>query len=132
MVVEDEGIVARAGKISTVEFNIIKTHPQVGYDILKSIEFPWPVGEFVLQHHERMDGSGYPAGLKGEDIHMEARILAVADVMEAMSTHRPYRPALDLETALKEIEDNKDRLYDPGVGDVCLRLFRRKRFSFHE
>lgn len=123
-------ILSKPGKISPVEYNIIKTHPQVGFDILKSIDFPWPVGEFVLQHHERMDGSGYPNGLKGEEIHLEARILAVADVIEAMSTHRPYRAALSIETALTEVEENMGTLYDPDVVEVCLRLFRKKEFSF--
>ncbi len=123
-------ILSKPGKISSVEYNIIKTHPQVGFDILKSIDFPWPVGEFVLQHHERLDGSGYPKGLKGEEIHLEARILAVADVIEAMSTHRPYRAALSIETALKEVEDNQGRLYDPDVVKTCLKLFRKKEFTF--
>lgn len=123
-------ILSKPGKISPVEYNIIKTHPQVGFDILKSIDFPWPVGEFVLQHHERMDGSGYPKGLKGDEIHLEARILAVADVIEAMSTHRPYRAALSIETALTEVEENMGTLYDPDVVEVCLTLFRKKEFSF--
>lgn len=122
-------ILAKPGKITEVEYNIIKTHPQVGYDILKPIEFPWPIAEFVLQHHERMNGTGYPAGLTGDQIHMEARILAVADVIEAMATHRPYRAALTIEAALDEIEDNRDRLYDSKVVDACLRLFKDKGFS---
>lgn len=122
-------ILAKPGKITEVEYNIIKTHPQVGYDILKPIEFPWPIAEFVLQHHERMNGTGYPAGLTGDQIHMEARILAVADVIEAMATHRPYRAALSIEEALDEIEENQDRLYDSQVVEACLRLFKEKEFS---
>ena len=100
-------ILSRPGKISPAEFNLIKVHPQVGYDILKDIEFPWPVAQAVLQHHERLDGSGYPWGLTAEEILPEARILAVADVVEAMASHRPYRPALGIETALKEITNHK-------------------------
>ena len=123
-------ILAKPGKISEVEYNIIKTHPQVGYDILRPIEFPWPIAEFVLQHHERMDGSGYPAGLKANAIHIEAKILAVADVIEAMATHRPYRPALTIEAALDEITTNRGKLYDKQVVDACLQVFREKRFSF--
>ena len=116
-------ILSKPGKLSAAEYDIIKTHPQVGYDILKPIEFPWPIADIVLQHHERMDGSGYPAGLKGEKILLEARILAVADVIEAMATHRPYRPALSIETALEEISDNKGKLYDSEVVEVCLKIF---------
>lgn len=123
-------ILSKPGKISEVEQNIIKTHPQVGHDILKSIEFAWPIAKIVLQHHERMDGSGYPSGLKGKDILIEARILAVADVVEAMCTHRPYRAALTIEAALDEISINKGKLYDAKVADACLRLFKDKAFKF--
>jgi HD-GYP domain-containing protein (c-di-GMP phosphodiesterase class II) len=98
----------------------------LGYDILKDIESPWPLAEIVLQHHERMDGSGYPRGLKGEEILIEARIIAVSDVVEAMASHRPYRPALGLDAALAEIEKNTGTLYDNTVVDACLRLFREK------
>ena len=105
-------------------------HPQTGYDILKSIEFPWPIAEIVLQHQERYDGSSYPNGLKGEDILIKARILAVADVIEAMSSHRPYRPSLGIDFALEEIEKNRNILYDPEVTDVCLSLFREKGYKF--
>ena len=123
-------ILSRPGKISQVEFDLIKAHSQVGYDILKDVEFPWPVAQAVLQHHERLNGSGYPAGLTAEEIIPEARVLAVADVVEAMASHRPYRPALGLETALKEITNHKGKLYDPEVVDACVRLFTEKGFAF--
>jgi HD-GYP domain-containing protein (c-di-GMP phosphodiesterase class II) len=110
---------------------LIKTHPQVGYEIVKDIEFPWPVNEILLQHHERMNGSGYPRGLAGEDMLVEARIIAVADVVEAMSSHRPYRPALGTDAALEEILSNNGILYDPDVVDVCLKLFHEKGFKFN-
>jgi PAS domain S-box-containing protein/putative nucleotidyltransferase with HDIG domain len=124
-------ILSKPGKLSEAEYNIIKTHSQVGYDILKTIEFPWPIADIVLQHHERMNGSGYPAGLQGKDILLEARILAVADVIEAMATHRPYRPALSIEDALEEISENKGKLYDPKVVEVCLKIFE-EGFAFEE
>ena len=117
-------------KLTEIEFNLIKDHSQVGYDILKSIEFPWPIEKIVLQHHERLDGSGYPQGLKGEDIIIEARIIGVADVVEAMSSHRPYRPALGIDAALEEITQKKGILYDSEVVDVCLRLFKENEFKF--
>lgn len=123
-------ILSKPGKISECEFNIIKTHSQVGYDILKEIDFPWPVAEAVLQHHERMDGSGYPGGLSGEDIIIEARILSVADVVEAMASHRPYRKAHGIEKALEEISRNKGTLYDKEVVEACLKLFLEKKFKF--
>lgn len=123
-------ILSKSGQLSILEFEIIKTHCQVGHDIIKDIDFPWPVGEIILQHHERMDGSGYPRGLKGEEILVEAQILAVADVVEAMSSHRPYRPSLGINAALEEIEKNKGTLYMPEVVDTCLRLFREKGFNF--
>ena len=121
-------ILSKPGKISEVEYNIIKTHAQVGYDILKSIDFPWPIAEIVLQHHERIDGSGYPNGLKGKDILLEAKILAVADVIEAMATHRPYRAALTIEEALDEIKRNRGKLYDSNVVKACLTIFENKSF----
>lgn len=124
-------ILSKPGKLSEAEYNIIKTHSQVGYDILKTIEFPWPIADIVLQHHERINGSGYPAGLLGKDILLEARILAVADVTEAMATHRPYRPALSIEEALEEISENKGKLYDPKVVEACLKIFE-EGFSFEE
>ncbi|MCG2771646.1 MAG: HD domain-containing protein [Desulfobacterales bacterium] len=110
--------------------NLIRAHPQAGYDILKKISFPWPVAQIVLEHHERLDGSGYPQGLKGSDILQEAKILAVADVMEAMSSHRPYRPALGIEAALEEISKNRGDLYDPEVVDTCIKLIKEKGFHF--
>ena len=122
-------ILARPGQMSDLETGIIETHAQVGYEILKTIEFPWPVAETVLQHQERMDGSGYPAGLSGEQILLEARILAVADVVEAMSSHRPYRPTLGMDRALKQIKKNRGVLYDPDVVDACLRLFTKKGYT---
>jgi HD-GYP domain-containing protein (c-di-GMP phosphodiesterase class II) len=123
-------ILSKPGKISPTEFNIIKVHPQVGYDILKDIEFPWPVAQGVLQHHERLNGSGYPSGLTGGDIIPEAKILAVADVVEAMASHRPYRPTLGIDQALEEITRNKGILYDPEMVDICVRLFREEGFTF--
>jgi len=117
-------------KLTDIEFSLIKDHSQVGYDILKTIEFPWPIEKIVLQHHERLDGSGYPGGLKGEDIIIEARIMGVADVVEAMSSHRPYRPALGIDAALEEISKNKGILYDPEVVDICIKLVSEKGFEF--
>jgi putative nucleotidyltransferase with HDIG domain len=125
-------ILSKPGKLSDTEFAIIKSHAQAGYEIVKEIRFPWPVAEVILQHHERMDGSGYPQGLTGPDITPEARILAVADVVEAMASHRPYRPALRIELALEEIAQNKGVLYDPEVVDACLKLFAEKKFQFDE
>ena len=124
-------ILSKPGRITEIEFNLIKTHPRVGYDILKTIEFPWPIAQMVLQHHERTDGSGYPSGLSGEEILLEARILGVADVVEAMASHRPYRPARGIDKALKEISKNKGLLYDRDVVEVCLRLFKEKEYEFH-
>ena len=115
-------ILSKPGRLSTEELSIIKTHPQVAYDVLKNLEFPWPVAETVLQHHERLDGSGYPSGISGEAIILEARILCVADVVESMVSHRPYRPALGAERALREIVRNKGILYDPAVADACSKL----------
>ena len=116
--------------LSEPEFMMIKAHPRLGYEILRTIDFPWPVAQIVLQHHERMDGSGYPSGLSGEDIIMEARILAIADVVDAMASHRPYRAALGIDKALEEISQNKGVLYDSKAVDACLTLFRNKRFEF--
>ena len=109
---------------------LIQDHPKAGHDILGDIDFSWPIAEMVLQHHERMNGSGYPQRLKGKDILLEARILGVSDVVEAMASHRPYRPALGIEAALEEIEKNKSALYDPDVVSACLKLFRENRFIF--
>jgi len=123
-------ILSKPGKISEHEFGIIKEHPTVGYNILKTVDFPWPIAQIVRQHHERFDGSGYPDGLAGEDILLEARILAVADVVEAMASHRPYRASLGTDIALREISKNRDILYDPQVVDVCLRLFNDQGYRF--
>jgi PAS domain S-box-containing protein len=123
-------LLSKPTKLSEVEFNLIKTHALSGYNILKDIEFPWPVADAVLQHHERINGSGYPHNLQGKDILLEARILAVADVVEAISSHRPYRPSLGIDFALDEISKNKGILYDVNVVDTCLKLFREKNFSF--
>jgi putative nucleotidyltransferase with HDIG domain len=117
-------------KLSEIEYSLIKDHFQKGCDILKSIEFPWPVVQIVLQHHERLNGSGYPQGLKGDEILLEARILGVADVIEAMSSDRPYRSAHSIEEALEEISKNKGILYDPEVVDVCITLFKEKGFEW--
>jgi PAS domain S-box-containing protein/putative nucleotidyltransferase with HDIG domain len=123
-------ILSRPGKLSKIEFDLIKIHPQVGYNILKDIEFPLPIAQTILQHHERMDGSGYPAGLSKDAILLEARILAVADVVEAMASHRPYRSAISLDGALEEISRNSGILYDADVVDACVRLFHEKGFKF--
>lgn len=122
-------ILIKPSRLSTVEFEFIKTHTESAYEILKDVEFPWPVAEVALQHHERWDGSGYPNGLKGDAVSLEARIVAVADVVEAMASHRPYRPALGIDKALAEIESGRGTLYDPDVVDTCLRLFREKGYS---
>jgi putative nucleotidyltransferase with HDIG domain len=121
MALPDE-ILSKPGELNAEELSIVKTHPLVAYDILKNLEFPWPVAQTVLQHHERVDGSGYPNQLAGEDIILEARILCVADVVESMVSHRPYRPAPGLEKALEEIELNSGVLYDPVVADACYKL----------
>jgi PAS domain S-box-containing protein len=122
-------ILSKPTKLSNIELLLIKEHVQLGHDILKDVESPWPLAEIVYQHHERMDGSGYPRALKGEEILIEARILAVADVVEAMASHRPYRAALGLDAALAEIEKNKGTLYDPAAVDICLSLFREKGYQ---
>ncbi len=123
-------ILSKPGEISKIEHSLINIHPQVGYDILKNISFPWPVAQIVLQHHERMDGSGYPAGLTKEAILIEARVLSVADVVEAMASHRPYRPSKGIQFALEEITKNRGTLYDPRVVDACLLLFQKKDFQY--
>lgn len=121
-------ILSKPGKLRPNEINLLKDHADVGYELLKNIEFPWPVAEIVYQHHERLDGSGYPRGLKGEEISMEARIMAVADVVEAMASHRPYRPAFSVEKALLEILQKKGVLYDAQVVDACLSLFNERQY----
>ena len=123
-------ILTNPNGLSDAEYTIIKMHPVLGHEILKTIDLPWPIAEIIHQHHERMDGSGYPLGLSGKDIIIEARILAVADVVEAITSHRPYRPAQGIDKALEEISQNKGKLYDPDVVDACLKLFSQQKFSF--
>jgi putative two-component system response regulator len=125
-------ILSKPTNLSGLEFALIKEHARSGYEILKDIESPWPLAEMVYQHHERMDGSGYPRKLQGNDIIIEARILAVADVIEAMASHRPYRPSLGIDMALAEIERNRGTIYDNAVVDAGLRLFREKGFKFED
>jgi len=125
-------ILSKYGAISDHEFGIIKTHPQNGYKILSKLKFPWPVDKIVLQHHERLDGSGYPVGLLGDDIFLEAKIIAVADVVEAISSHRPYRNALGVEQAIAEITENRGVLYDESVVNACLRLILEDKFEFSQ
>ena len=123
-------ILSKPTKLTELQFSLIKEHSRSGYEILKDVESPWPLAEIVYQHHERINGSGYPRNLKGDEILMESRILAVADVVEAMASHRPYRPTLGIEAALEEIEKNKGILYDNTVADACLKLFREKGYQF--
>lgn len=123
-------ILSKPGRLDELEFNLIKRHPVTGHEILKSINFPWPIAEAVLQHHERLDGSGYPRGLKDEEILHEAKIVAVADVVEAMVSHRPYRAGLGVDAAMEEITSNRGTMYDPLVVDVCLKLFREQGYTF--
>ena len=123
-------ILSKPTRLNDIEFSLIKEHPQIGYDILKSVDFSYPVAKIALQHHEKLDGSGYPNHLKGDVILFEAKIICVADVVEAMSSHRPYRPALGIEKALEEISQNKGTLYDPEAVDTCLKLFKEKGFKF--
>jgi len=123
-------ILTKPTRLTDVEFMLVKTHSQAGYDILKDIDFPWPIARMVLEHHERIDGSGYPNHLKGEDILEESKILTVADVVEAIASHRPYRPSLGTDVALDEIAKNRGALYDANAVDACLRLFKEERFSF--
>ncbi|MBN2072768.1 MAG: HD domain-containing protein [Actinobacteria bacterium] len=120
-------ILSKPGKLNEGEFLIVKNHPIVSYDILKNIEFPWPIARIVKNHHERIDGSGYPDGLKDKDISICSKILAVADVVEAMTSHRPYRPALGMRKALKEIEENRNKLYDQKVVNACIKVLMEKK-----
>ena len=124
-------ILSMPRKLTDIEFRLIKAHSEIGYNILKEIEFSWPIAQMILQHHEKIDGSGYPQGLKGNNIMLEARILNVADVVEAIASHRPYRPAKGIDAALEEIEKNKGILYDPEVVAACLRLFKEKGYHFN-
>ena len=123
-------ILTKPAKLTKVEFLLIQTHTEAGYDIIKNIKFPWPIALLILQHHERMDGSGYPQGLKGEEILLGARIIAVADVIEAMVSRRPYRSELGIDAALAEIRQGRGTLYDPPTVDACILLFQEKGFSF--
>jgi PAS domain S-box-containing protein/putative nucleotidyltransferase with HDIG domain len=121
-------ILSKPGKLSSIEMQLIRTHSQAGHDIMKDIEFPWPIARIILEHHERMDGSGYPNGLSSNDILPEARIIAIADVVDAMASHRPYRPTLGIDVALREIEKNRGVLYDSTAVDACLLLFLEEGF----
>ena len=123
-------ILTKPARLNNNEYGMVKEHARVGFEILKGIEFPWPVAEGVLQHHERLDGSGYPQGLKGDQILPEAKLLAVADTVEAIASDRPYRPAVGIEPALAEIETHRGSLYDPDVVDACIKLFRIDNFRF--
>ena len=116
-------------RLTELEFELIKTHAEAGYNILKDIEFPWPIARIVLEHHERVNGSGYPQGLSGKDILLESKIIAVADVVEAISSHRPYRPAFGMEPALEEVAKNSGTLYDQAVADACVKLFHENRYK---
>ena len=123
-------ILSKPNKLLDLEFSLIKTHVTVGYEIIKQIQFPWPVDTYLLQHHERNDGSGYPNGTKKEDILLGSAILIVADVVEAISSHRPYRPALGIDFAISEISKNKGTLFDADVVDACLAVLQNENFSF--
>lgn len=123
-------ILTKPGKLTENEFAIIKEHSQNGFEILKTIAFPWSIAQIVQQHHERLDGSGYPHGLKSEQILLDSKIVAVADVVESMTSHRPYRPGLGLDAALAEIERHKNQLFDPLVVEACIRIFREQDFHF--
>lgn len=125
-------ILNKLGRLSAAEFDLIKGHSDAGYGILKRIEFPWPIAQIVRQHHERVDGSGYPLGLTGDQILPEARILGVADVVEAMAAHRPYRPALGIDAALEEIATKRSVLYDPQVTETCCKLFTQRGFTWEQ
>jgi PAS domain S-box-containing protein/putative nucleotidyltransferase with HDIG domain len=122
-------ILSKPGKLSNIEFDLMKTHPQTGYEILKNIDFPWPVADIIYQHHEKLNGTGYPRGLKGDEILLESKILSVADVVEAMASHRPYRPALGIETALEEILKYRTIYFDADIVDACISLFREKGYE---
>jgi len=123
-------ILSKPSKLTNVEYEIVKSHSQIGYDIIKSIDFPWPVADYILQHHERINGSGYPQHLADDQITLGTKILNVADVVEAMLSHRPYRPAHDIKTTLEEISVNKGVLYEPIVVETCKNLFQKKKYNF--
>lgn len=123
-------IIIKPGQLLEVEFNLVKNYPKMAYDILKKIKFPWPIAEIVYQHQERVNGSGYPRGLKGKEICIEAKILAVANVIEAMTSVKSYRPALSIEKAIEEVSRNKNTFFDVEVVDVCVSLFNKKRLNY--
>ncbi len=123
-------ILSKPIKLTEIEISLIQAHAQAGYDILKGIDFPWPIADIILQHHERMDGSGYPLGLAGDRITIEARIISVADVVETMSSHRPYRPSMGIDKALEEITRHSGTLYDADVVTACLKIFNEQSFEF--
>lgn len=120
-------ILSKHGKLMDLEFSLIKVHPESGYDILKEIKFTWPIAQMIYQHHERLDGSGYPNALVGEQIILEARVLAIADVVVAISSHRPYRRALGIAMVIQKIETNKGIFYDPEIVEICIRLLRNNK-----
>ncbi len=122
-------ILSKPSALRPSELALLREHAQAGYEIVRGIDFPWPIAEMILQHHERIDGSGYPSGLIGDEILVGARIIAVADIIEAMASHRPYRPSKGLAAALSQIEHDRDTLLDPKIVDACLRLFRENRFT---
>ena len=124
-------ILSKPGRLNELEYKLIQMHPQTGYDILKDIKFPWPIADIILQHHEKIDGTGYPQGLVGDEILLEARIITVADVVEAISSHRPYRPAMGLSVAFEEIKRGRGSAYDPDVVDACMNVFNAKGFTFN-
>jgi putative nucleotidyltransferase with HDIG domain len=123
-------ILSKPGRLSDIEYDLIKTHSQKGFDILKEIEFPWPIAKIVLQHHERLDGSGYPDGVRGDHILFTSRILTVADVMEAISSHRPYRAALGVSKGVEHLQQYSGIYYDPEVVQQCVHLFQEENFQF--
>jgi putative nucleotidyltransferase with HDIG domain len=123
-------ILSKPGKLTEAEFELIKSHPESGFKILEDVKFPWPVADIAYQHHERIDGSGYPRGLKGDEICLEAKVIAVADVVEAMSSHRPYRPSLGMEMAIDEIKNHRGTKYDEACVDACVKLLAEEHFSF--
>jgi putative two-component system response regulator len=122
-------ILVKPSRLTQLETAMVRTHCQAGHDVLKNLDFPWPIARIVLQHHEHYDGSGYPLGLKGEEILLEARIISVADAVEAMVSHRPYRPAVALDAALSEIVMSRGTRFDARVVDACLKLFREKNYA---
>jgi len=125
-------VLSKPGRLTSIEFELIKTHSAVGHEILKDIDFPWPIADIIHQHHEKIDGSGYPQGISGDDILIEARILTVADVLEAMASHRPYRPALGIDIAIDELMKNRGSLYEPAAVDACVSLLQDKGYDLDD